>query len=50
MVQPDQRDWELQTLQERLSRLSEASLRLNGILGNPTLDSHFRWHDGRSAF
>ena len=32
MVQPDQRDREIEALQERLSRLSEASLRINESL------------------
>ena len=32
MVQPEQRDREVKALQERLSRLSETSLRINGSI------------------
>ena len=32
MEQPDQRDWEIEALRQRLSLLSQAGLRVNGSL------------------
>ena len=37
MTRPDQRDREIEALQERLSRLSEASLRINESLDFDTV-------------